>query len=365
MRAVVAHGVADFRVQDVPEPSLHGGALIRIEATGVCAADRMIYAGTSPWQLEFPFIPGHENVGTIVEIDAASATSWGVDIGDRVVPEVMVPCGHCPMCRRERPHLCRDGRHIGSSFPGGWAERAWLPPEARVWRVPDGLASEEAVIAEPLACAIHAMERADPGPGDALVISGIGAIGAAALAYVRAARPVREVVALVTSPERAALALSLGADDAFDVRDVDAAGALRERYDGVGPDIYADFSGQTESVDLGLQSIAPGGRLMLYGVYGQPASIDWNVVAEFKELEIRGGHLAPTEFGQALELLASHTVDGRQLVTASYPLNDVQSALDESRGGSTTTLKTILLPREVALAARAADTTITQGDDTR
>lgn len=364
MKAVVAHGAADFRVQDVPEPALDGGAIIRIDAAGVCAADRMIYAGTSPWQLDFPFTPGHENVGTVLEIETASATRWGVEVGDRVVPEVMVPCDHCSMCRREQSHLCRRGRHIGSSLPGGWAERVWLPPEAHAWRVPDGLASEEAVVAEPLACAIHAIERADPRPDDALVISGIGAIGAAALAYVAAARPVREVIALVTSSERAAVARALGADDAINVREVDAASVLRERFDGVGPDVYADFSGQIDSVDLGLDAIAPGGRLLLYGVYRGRASVDWNVVAEFKELEIRGGHLAPTQFGQALELLARRAVDGRRLVTARYPLSDARSALDESRGSAMPTLKTILLPDEAPPVVGAVGATATGKGDT-
>lgn len=346
MKAVVAHGAADFRLEDVAEPVLDGGALIALEAAGVCAADRMIHAGNSPWELHFPFVPGHENVGTVVEIDPEAGARWGVDRGDLVVPEVMVPCETCAMCRRERFHLCRHGRHIGSSLPGGWAERTWLPPEARVWRVPHGLAPQEAVFSEPLACAIHAIERADPQPQDALVISGIGAIGAAALAYVAASRPVRALIALVTTPQRAALARELGADDAIDVLSADAVAWLRDRFDGVGPDVYVDFSGQTQSVDLGLEAIAPGGRLTLYGVYRERGSVDWNVVAEFKELEIRGGHLAPTEFGLALELLADRRVDGRRLVTASYPLEEFQAALDEPRDEALMTLKTILLPTQ-------------------
>jgi L-iditol 2-dehydrogenase len=344
VKAVVAHGARDFRVEDVPEPRLEGGAVMAVEATGVCAADRMIYAGTSPWQLSFPFTPGHENVGRILELDPDAGVRWGVAVGDLVVPEVMVPCEVCPLCRRSRFHLCRQGRHIGSSLPGGWAERTWLPAATRVWRVPDGLAAEEAVVAEPLACAIHAIERADPSPHDALVVSGIGALGAAALAYVAAARPVRELVALVTSPERAAVARELGADHAIDVLAGDAVAELRDRFEGIGPDVYVDFSGQTQSLDLGFEAIAPGGRIAIYGVYRTRASVDWNVVAEFKELDIRGGHLAPTEFGTALDLLARRAVDGRRLVTASYPLAEVRSALEESRDEALPTLKTILLP---------------------
>ena len=284
-------------------------------------------------------------MGTIVELDSDAGVRWGVTEGDMVVNEVMVPCGVCPLCRRERFHLCRNGRHIGSSLPGGWAERMALPPQARVWRVPAGLAPEEAVVAEPLACGIHAIERADPGDGETVVISGIGAIGAGALAYVAAVKPVREIVALVTTPERARLALELGATEAIDVTTTDAAATLRERTDGIGPDHYVDFTGVTASVDLGFDAIAPGGRITLYGVYRERATVDWNTVAEFKELEIRGGHLAPTEFGLALELLASRAVDGRRLVTASYPLGEVHSALEESRDEALMTLKTILLPR--------------------
>ena len=344
MRAVVAHGAGDFRVEEMPDPPLEGGAVVSMEAAGVCAADRMIYKGDSPWVLTFPFIPGHENVGTVVELDADAGRRWGVAEGDMVVNEVMVPSAACSLCRRERFHLCRDGRHIGSSLPGGWAERMAIPPEARVWRVPTGLVPEEAVAAEPLACGIHGIERADPAEGETIVISGIGAIGAGALAYVAAVKPVRQIVALVTTPERARLARELGATEAIDVTSTDATAELRERTDGVGPDHYVDFTGVNASVDLAFDAIAPGGRITLYGVYREQATIDWNTVAEFKELEIRGGHLAPTEFGLALELLASRAIDGRRLVTASYPLAEVRSALEESRDEALMTLKTILRP---------------------
>jgi threonine dehydrogenase-like Zn-dependent dehydrogenase len=344
MRAVVAHGAGDFRLEELPDPVLEGGAVVRMEAAGVCAADRMIYKGDSPWELSFPFVPGHENVGTVVELDDAAGERWGVVVGDMVVNEVMVPCGICPLCRRERFHLCRNGHHIGSSLPGGWAQRMAIPPDARVWRVPDGLAPEEAVVAEPLACGVHAVERADPGEGETVVISGIGAIGAGALAYLAAAKSVADIVALVTTPERAEIARELGAGAAIDVTRSDAAAELRERTDGVGPDHYLDFTGATASVDLAFEAIAPGGRITLYGVYRERATVDWNTVAEFKELEVRGGHLAPTEFGLALELLADRRVDGRRLVTASYPLAEVRSALEESRDEALMTLKTILRP---------------------
>ena len=135
----------------------------------------------------------------------------------------------------------------------------------------------------------------------------------------------------------------------------DAVEELRQRFDGVGPDIMVDFSGVTEAVDLALDAVSPGGRITLYGVYRQRASVDWNVVAEFKELEIRGGHLAPTEFGEALRVLAGRDVDARRLVTASYPLSEAEAALSESRDEAAGALKTILLPHQDAPSSPTAD----------
>ena len=65
----------------MPDPVLEGGAIISVEATGVCAADRMIHAGVVAWILDFPFVPGHENVGTIIDQRSAVAERWGVDGG--------------------------------------------------------------------------------------------------------------------------------------------------------------------------------------------------------------------------------------------------------------------------------------------
>lgn len=92
MKTVVVDGAGDVRLEVVPDPVLDGGAIVRVEAAGVCAADRMIHAGDSPWELDFPFVLGHELVATVTAIDSDAATAWGLAIGDRVEPEVMVPC---------------------------------------------------------------------------------------------------------------------------------------------------------------------------------------------------------------------------------------------------------------------------------
>jgi 2-desacetyl-2-hydroxyethyl bacteriochlorophyllide A dehydrogenase len=351
MKAIVAHGTRDFRLEELAEPAADGGALISVEATGVCAADRMIYHGNSPWTLTFPFVPGHEFVGTVVGVAADAAERWGIAEGDLVTAEVIVPCGACRFCVSNRYHLCRRGDHLGSALPGGWAELMRLPPRARVWRLPADVEPWQAVLVEPLSCGIHAARRAAIRDTDVVVVAGIGAIGAGVLTAASEASPAL-LVALVTSPERAALARALGADEAIDVRTEDARVRLAELSLEAGPDVYIDASGSTDALALGLDVLAPGGRLVVYGVYSSPAPIDWNVVAEFKELEIRGGHLSPGAFPDAIRLLASGVVDASLLVTHREQLDSFEAALEPTDGRMR--VKAVIEPSRRAVAAPVA-----------
>ena len=339
----MAYGPGDFRVEAVAAPRREAGAVIEVEAAGVCAADRMIWRGDGPWALSFPFIPGHEILGRVAWIHDGSAQRWGVVAGDRVTAEVMVPCRRCRLCRAGRTNLCRFGTHLGSGLPGAFAEAMTLPPEAVVHEIPTDLPVAAAALVEPAACAVHAVRRAALEPDDVVAIAGIGSVGAAALGA--ATGRCRRLLAVVTSRERGELALTLGADEVVDVSsftDAEAVEALVEHSGGAGPDVFVDCSGSTDAVDLGLAALVPGGRLVLYGVYRRRATVDLNVVAEHKELDVRGGHLAPGAFPEAIELVRTGAIDAARIVTHRHPLGDVRSALEEAPGAGR--LKAILVP---------------------
>lgn len=303
MRAVLAHGPGDFRLSEVEEPVCPaGGLLVEVEATGVCAADRMLWTGRHPWgELAWPFIPGHELIGRVV--------AGVLPVGTRVTAEVKLPCGTCAACLRGQEHLCPRGVHLGSGIPGGFAERVALPPAARTHVVPNGLALEQAVLAEPMACAVHAVRRAGVRVGDRMAIAGLGGLGALAVHAARA-QGAEHVTAVVRTPEKARLARDLGYDD-----------ATLSPADG-SYDVVLDVSGSVDAVAVLLRAVRPGGRVGIYGVYDQPLSLDLNTLAEFGELQVAGGHLAPGCFPEGIALL--HSV--HDVVTGIHPLDHLTDA---------------------------------------
>lgn len=317
MRALVAHGPGNYRLEEVPEPLVaDGGRLVEVEAAGVCAADRMLWRGDGPWQLSWPMVPGHELLG------------HDMQTGERITVEVKVPCGRCRWCSAGRVNLCQEGRHLGSAIPGAFADRVALPAQARVHRVPDDLSMETAVLAEPMACALHAVRRAAMPAGSTVAVIGLGSVGALAMHAARV-EGAGWVVAVTRTPEKAALARDLGADEAVDA----TAGALELA------DVVVECSGDPAAAALALDLVRPGGTVVLYGVYSAPATLDLNQVAEFKELTVVGGHLAPGCFPDAIGMLSG--VDSSLIVSAVRLLDDFRGALEPSKHPR---LKEVLIP---------------------
>jgi L-iditol 2-dehydrogenase len=319
MRAVVASGPGDFRVREVDEPA--GPLVVQVEAAGVCAADRMLWSGRHPWgELSWPMTPGHELLGRVVVGDDRFPA------GTRVTAEVKLPCGTCDWCRRGETHLCPHGGHLGSGIPGAFAERLALPAEALVHAVPEDLTTNQAVLAEPMACALHAVRRAGVRPGDRVAIAGLGGLGALAVHAARA-EGASAVTAVVRTPGKFLLAGALGYDT-----------ATTSPEDGA-YDVVLDVSGSVDAVAVLLKAVRAGGRVGVYGVYDRPLPLDLNALAEFGELTVSGGHLAPGCFPDAIALLAG--VDGDVVVTGTHSLDRLADALapaDRPR------LKEIVLP---------------------
>ena len=158
-----------------------GMALLKIKAAGICGSDIGAYRGVNNL-VSYPRIIGHELAGEIVEIDDDNPK--GLKVGDRVVVDPYLYCGHCYPCSLKRTNCCEDLKVLGVHVDGGMAEY-FVHPADMLIPIPEGMSWELAPLSEPLTIALHALHRGQLKPGMHTAINGAGAIGLlAALAFI-------------------------------------------------------------------------------------------------------------------------------------------------------------------------------------
>ncbi len=329
MKAVRCHGFGgqhrfDPHVQR-PEPG-PGEVVVRVDGSGICAADRAMWDATGPWELSFPFTPGHEFTGTVVALGAGAAEVHGINEGNRVIAELNVTAGNDFYRQRGSYHLTDHMQVLGATLDGGWAEYMIYPADAVIHKVPDGLSDKAACYTEPLANAIHGVQRADIQFDDVVVVCGAGPIGMG-MVQAAALKSPRKLILINPGKPKRDLALRLGADLAFAPDDPKLVQAIGDITNGRGADVFLEASGRTTAFNQGLQLVRKGARIVVFGVYKEPAQVDLNIFGEFKELDIRGGHLAPFTYSTALDLMARGKINGDVCVTHVYPLEAFEEAL--------------------------------------
>lgn len=213
MKALTLVAPKAFEFGEVPDPPLGDeDVLVAVQACGICGSDVHGMDGSSGRRIP-PIIMGHEASGVIERVGAAVA-DW--QPGDRVTFDSTEYCGRCPACLAGQVNLCTDRRVLGVSCGiyrrhGAFAERISVP--ARIlYRVPDGLAFEEACFVEPTAVAMHAVRRMPVTRGDTAVVVGAGIIGLLIMQCLRLAGCSR-VIAVDLDERRLGLAVELGADE--------------------------------------------------------------------------------------------------------------------------------------------------------
>ena len=353
MQAVVCHGPYDYRVEAIPRPTPGPGELlVKVGAAGICASDIKCYTGGhifwgtngSGGFCEAPVVAGHEFAGTVAALGEGAAERHGVTLGDHVVAEQIIPCGQCRFCKNGQYWMCEPHvifgfkRHRGE---GGMAEYMIYPANARVHLIAPEISAQEAAYIEPLACAIHAVDRGEIRPGDTVVIAGVGNIGLCALQAARYFNPGR-LIAVDTKNDRLELARKLGADLTINPLEDDAPAQVKRLTEGYGCDVYIEITGSAKAPQQGLDMIRRLGTLVAFSVLNEPATIDWNLVGDQKELNVHGSHLGPYCYPRAIRAIADGRIDVKSLISGSFPLAEFAAAMDAARGGSN--LKTLLIP---------------------
>jgi threonine dehydrogenase-like Zn-dependent dehydrogenase len=335
MTAVVCHGPKDYRVEQIARPVPGSREMvICIGACGICASDckcwsgAKMFWGSDPW-VKAPVVPGHEFFGYVEELGSEAGEHFGVALGDRVIAEQIVPCERCRYCTSGQYWMCEVHNIFGFQrqvADGGMAEWMRIPANARVHRIPPELSLEDAAIIEPLACAIHAVNRGDIQLDDVVVIAGAGPIGLMMVQVARLKTP-RKLIVIDMVAERLELARRYGADVVIDPAHEDVLATVRRLTGGYGCDVYIEATGATGGVVQGLDMIRKLGRFVEFSVFGSETAADWSIIGDRKELDIRGAHLGPYCYPIAIDLLARDLVTSDGIVTHDYPLEEWDDAI--------------------------------------
>ncbi len=378
-------GFCPASLQDIAEKPLPTREWVRVKPTmsGVCGSDlSVVCAKGSPYfspLTSTPFVLGHELVGTIVEIgddvracESAESLS-SLSVGDRVILEPALGCRvrgidpPCTPCARGQSALCENvtrgdisaGIQTGycRDTGGGWSEN-FVAHRTQLYQVPDGVSDRAAVLAEPLACALHGARRAPLTDDQSVLIVGCGSIGLLTIAALRGSGFRGRIVGTARYPHQRQHALNLGADE---IIQLPKGASTKERYAAWarsleadlyfpelgkptvlgGADATFDCIGSSQSIDDAIRFTAAGGNMVLVGMPGIPYNVDWTAIW-YKELSVHAAYAygmehadgTPVAGGRprhtcemALELLKNRGDRLERLVGEPFALSDFREAL--------------------------------------
>jgi S-(hydroxymethyl)glutathione dehydrogenase/alcohol dehydrogenase len=356
MRAAVCYQLDQpLRVEEVDlDAPKRDEVLVRMAASGVCHSDLSVITGIMPATL--PCVLGHEGAGTVERLGDGVQR---LKPGDRVMLSWVTPCGVCFYCGMKKPHLCDVGARInathrqpdGSSrmhrhgadlqtFCGLGALAEWIvaPANACV-KLPDDAPLDKAAL---IGCSVMTgvgavFNTADVRPGSRVAVFGAGGVGLNVIQGASIAQAER-IIAVDVHRAKLELAVAFGATDGIDASAQDPVAAIRDLTDGRGADYAFEAIGRKESIEQAYAATRKGGTCVVIGIGSRKESVSLNVFL-IPVMEKRlmgcwyGGADVHSEAPRLLSLYRAGKLKLDQLLTRTYPLEDVNQAFADLTAG--------------------------------
>ncbi len=347
MLAYVYDGEKNLHLKEVEKPSAKKkSAVIKVDATSICGTDLRAYRFGST-KINSGSIMGHESVGTIIEIGSEVSN---FKVGDRVQIAPAIGCGQCHYCKKGFTNLCDSLKTIGFNFDGTFAEYMEIPAEAfeqdHVTKVPEGLPSEQAVLAEPIACVANAQEYLDIKEGDIVLVIGSGFIGSmhADLAFSKGAA---RVFMSELNDHRIKMAKKfLPRLEMIDSSKEDLKTAVMDKTSGRGVDVVIVACSVGPAQTDAMNVVAKRGRVSLFGGLPKETTgfIDSNII-HYKEVSVYGAHASTVKQNrEMLNLIANGTLNVKPFIEKTFPLREIENAFKALNDESI--VKAVLKPGE-------------------
>jgi NAD+-dependent secondary alcohol dehydrogenase Adh1 len=333
-----------LQLEEVPDPQISSplDVIVRIGAAGLCRTDVHIWEGQFAERqhaanLSLPYSPGHENAGWIEEVGEAVAN---VAPGDAVILHPLITCGLCRACRAGNDMHCDSGVFPGLFAEGGFAEKMRTGSRSLIRLDPSLQPADVAALADAGLTAYHAVKKAAPllYPGTRTVVIGAGGLGHIGIQVLAALAPT-EIIVVDRSPEALKVAEGLGAHHTV-VADGGQVDAVKNLTDGKGAEAVIDFVGEAGAEQWGVEMMRPGGFSYIVGYGGTLNVPTMKIILE--ELSFIG-NLVGT-YNDLAELMTLAAQGKVRLHTRKYPLEEINTAIDDLVHGRLAGARGILVP---------------------
>jgi alcohol dehydrogenase len=353
MKAVVYHEFGGpIAIETVPDPSPPpDGAVIQVEATGLCRSDWHGWRGHDPDIKQLPHVPGHEFAGVVVAVGSEVRRAL---VGQRVTIPFVAGCGACPECQRGNQHICDHQYQPGFTGWGSFAEYVAVRyADGNLVPLPENISSVAAAL---LGCRLATAYRAVRAQGEVkrgewVAVHGCGGVGLSAtmVAHALGAR----VIAIDVRNEPLELAKDLGAEVVLNACNTSNIPAAIHDITGRGADVSLDALGGAATFANSIRSLRKRGRHVQVGILTDldeiPAPLINRIIGH--ELMIAGSHgLQAYAYPGLLELIQSGKLDPTRLIDRTTTLHEAPRALasmDDYHGSGITVFRPNRLGRAV------------------
>lgn len=351
--------ISPTRYAEVPEPQIPNSRWLKVKnkACGLCGSDiHFIFMEMDP--KSFPAATpgvsrkylGHELIGEVVE---TGDDAGGFKKGDRVCLRIDWPSCYqmeidpmCPQCQKGDYMMCQNlgAKKLPLLDVGGGFSPYMVMHRSQPFKVPDGLSDDEALLIEPVACAVHGVKKCAPERGERVLVLGCGAIGLLTVAVAKAMQPDAEVIALARYPFQADMAKKMGADGVI-VREKNPYKRIAEitgakYFEGYfgnrillgGFDVIYDTIGNDGSINDALRWVKSRGSVVIIGINFKPGKIDYSPIWH-QEINVTGINCHANEeaglssFDVAAELLVNKHIPTDGFITHRFPMKNYREAI--------------------------------------
>lgn len=318
MKAAVYRGIGHMEIEEIDTPHIGDSeALVKVEMVGICGTDVKTFVRGHP-MFQPPCILGHEFVGKIIKVGENIKNDFG-DATYVIAP--YIGCGECELCREGTSQLCRNKYGTGGAF----AEYVKVPAEIlerAAFCVPDGIAKEVMVLAEPLACAIHGIEKARATPNKKVLVVGSGPMG------LLIGITLKNLGSIPVIAEIDEIRLNIAQNCGLETIDFGKEGF--ENFMKEKP-MYNSIILANDKVDLVsklIPFVIPGGTFELFGGMPKDARLEIDpYYIHYEEVGIVGSFgFTEEEFKQAYDLLCDDPDTYGKLISKIYEMDDIHEA---------------------------------------